>query len=45
MKINFRILYVLLLMLVITTCTDDGGLDLTDDRDQFLGAWDVSEAF
>jgi len=34
-----------MLMLVLATCTDDTGLgDLTDDRDQFLGTWEVNES-
>ncbi len=44
MKIPAKITSFVLLALLLTTCADDTLLnDLTDDRDQFLGTWDVTE--
>lgn len=44
MKLISKIVVVALLMLANYSCTDDTNfLDLPDDRDSFLGLWDVTD--
>lgn len=41
-KVNI-VINVLIFLIVLVGCTDDTG-DLIDDRDAFLGSWNVSES-
>jgi hypothetical protein len=42
---KIELVIAILISLVLFSCTDeDGNLDMGDDRDAFLGTWDVTEA-